>query len=87
MLEAISPTPTQWFTICALMVDYVGRGTEINELAADIDQMIYPTEHWTRNLAAKGLRRYTEWRKHVLRHSDVISPQRRQMVKDFVSQL
>lgn len=82
-----SPTPAQWLEICDHMLAYVGTSSESNELAADIDQLIHPAGQWPRYLAAKGLRRYTEWREHVLKHSGVTSPLRRRMVKYFVSQL
>ena len=38
----LSPTPSQWSTVCELMLTYLEANVEANEMAREIDQNIHP---------------------------------------------
>ncbi|KAL8820697.1 MAG: hypothetical protein Q9191_007462 [Dirinaria sp. TL-2023a] len=83
-----SPTPSQWNKVCNTMLEYVDDSPSRQDaLAADIDQLIYPSTMWPATLADKGLRRYTEWRSYLTDESPSPSSRRRKMVRFFVSEL
>ena len=87
-LMGMSPTPVQWERVCNHMLEYVQGGTESNELAMMVDQLIYPTDEWPPQLAKRGLRRYTEWRSYVENDGDQLpSISHRRMVRYFVSEM
>lgn len=83
----LSPTPTQWLEVCALMLKYVQGDDEYNDLAELVDQKVHPKYRWSKELAHKGLRRYTEWRSYVERDSYHPDRDHRRWVKYFVDQL
>lgn len=82
-----SPSPTQWRAVCELMLEYVQLGPQFNKLAEIVDQLIHPKVEWPRELSARGLRRYTEWRSHTREGSNMPDTESRDMVKYFVDQL
>lgn len=84
----LSPTPRQWECVCSFMLLYIKGGQESDDLAMEVDQLIYPTQKWPPRLARLGLRRYTEWRSYVEDDGDRNpSSRHRQMVKHFVSEM
>ena len=87
-LMGISPTPVQWECVCIHMLRYIQGGSESDELAMIVDQLIYPTDKWPPQLARRGLRRYTEWRSYVENDRDQLpSNSHRRMVRYFVSEI
>ena len=84
----MSPTPLQWEVVCGQMRVYVQGGTESDELAEKVDQLISPSADWPARLAREGLRRYTEWLPYNEGHGDKSpSSVHRQMVRYFASQM
>ena len=83
----ISPTPEQWDEICDYMYMYADRGDKHNKFAAEIDQLIYPTEKWPLQKAEHGLRRYTDWKPSSKNGNSSPCLERRQMVRHFVSEM
>ena len=83
----LSPTPHQWYRVCEQMIKYVQVGSEHNELAQQIDQQLHPKSEWSRDLAHKGLRRYTEWRSYMETGTYTPDTVHRNWVKYFVDQL
>lgn len=83
----LSPSPAQWSKACNHMLMYVQRDMEHNDMAANIDQQIYPNPLWPRDLAGKGLRRYMDWRTYIEKGSHELNGSRRQWVKFFVAEL
>ena len=83
----ISPTPEQWDEICDYMYMYADRGDKHNKFAAEIDQLIYPTDKWPLQKAERGLRRYTDWKPSSKNGNSSPSLERRQMVRHFVSEM
>ena len=85
----ISPTPEQWDEICDYMHMYAERGDEQlkNKFAAEIDQLIHPTEKWPPQKAERGLRRYTDWKPSSKNGNSSPCLERRQMVCHFVSEM
>ncbi|KAL8690665.1 MAG: hypothetical protein Q9218_003940 [Villophora microphyllina] len=60
--EGFSPTPLQWRTVCRLLQLYVSESAEADDLAAEVDQVIYPLQRWPKpkHGRKRKLRRYTE---------------------------
>ena len=83
----LSPTPEQWRRVCEQMLKYVQYNDEHNDLAERIDQQLHPKVEWPKDLAHKGLRRYTEWRSYTENGSNIPDGIHRQWVKYFVDQL
>ena len=83
----LSPTPAQWQRVCEQMLKYVQSGNEHNDLAQQIDQRVHPKHDWPKDLAHKGLRRYTEWRSYTEKGSHDPDVIHRRWVKYFVDQL
>ena len=83
----ISPTPEQWDEICDYMYMYVDRGDKHNKFAADVDQLIYPTDKWPLQKTERGLRRYTDWKPSSKNGNSSPCLERRQMVRHFVSEM
>ncbi len=69
------------------MLKYVRYGGEYNDLAEQFDQQIHPKTQWPRELAHKGLRRYTEWRSFTEKGTYAPDGVHRGWVKYFVDQL
>ena len=84
--QGLSPTPHHWLNVCDLMFLYVDKGTASDELAEGIDQM-FPSTEWRSEFSRRGLRRYTEWKSKVIRHSNDPCGRRRELVKEFVFQI
>ena len=80
----LSPTAEQWQVINNLMLTYVNEGPSNDQLAAQVDQLIYPDRKWPERLAHQELRRYTEGISSDYRK---ISQLRRNMVNYFVDQM
>ena len=83
----LSPTPHQWQRVCEQMLKYVQTGGEHNDLAQQIDQRLHPKSSWPKELARKGLRRYTEWRSYMENVTHTPDSVHRHWVKFFVEQL
>ena len=83
----LSPTPHQWQRVCEQMLKYVQVGGEHNDLAQQIDQQLHPKPEWPKDLAHRGLRRYTEWRSYLENGDHTPAFTRRRWVKYFVDQL
>ena len=83
----LSPTPHQWQRVCEQMLKYVQVGGEHNDLAQQIDQQLHPKPEWPKDLAHRGLRRYTEWRSYLENGDHNPEVNRRRWVKCFVDQL
>ena len=83
----LSPTPHQWQRICEQMLKYVQVDGEHNDLAQQIDQQIHPKPEWSKDLAHKGLRRYTEWRSYMENGTLTPDAVHRHWVRYFVDQL
>ena len=83
----ISPTPEQWDEICDYMYMYVDKGDKHNKFAAEIDQLIYPTDKWPLQKAERGLRRYTDWKPSSKNGNSSPCLERRQMVRHFISEM
>lgn len=83
----LSPTPEQWRRVSEQMLKYVQYGDEHNDLAEQIDQQLHPKDNWPKDLAHKGLRRYTEWRSYTESGSNSPDSVHRKWVKYFVDQL
>jgi len=81
----ISPTPAQWKMVCEKMSYYTQP--ESNKFAVVIDQLIYPSKRWPKDLAFKNLRRYTEWRSWLNDGDSHPDHNHRKMVRYFVSQM
>ena len=77
----ISPTPSQWEEICALMSRYVSTGRRSDDLAFEVDRLICPLQ----NDHPPQLRRYTDFGK-VSEIEDITQPDssRREVVRAFV---
>ena len=84
--QGLSPTPHHWLNVCDLMLLYVDNGSTSDELADAIDQM-FPSTEWRSEFSRRGLRRYTEWKNKVNRHSNDPCGRRRNLVKQFVFQI
>ena len=82
----MSPTPAQWNKVCTLMIKYVQGDDEYNDLAEVVDQQIHPKRNWPKDLAHKGLRRYTEWQSYE-KGSNYPDSVYRKRVEYFVDQL
>ena len=82
-----SPSPEQWQRVCAQMLNYARLGDDHNDLAERIDQQIHPKPEWPRELAHKGIRRYTEWRSYTEKGTYTPDTVHRQWVRYFVYQL
>jgi hypothetical protein len=83
--KGISPTPTQWRAVCELMEIYItSKG---NELAAKVDRLIHPSKQWPVTLAAKNLRRYTEWKSWLQDEDRYPDTAHREMVSYFAGQV
>ncbi|KAL9017243.1 MAG: hypothetical protein Q9185_005408 [Variospora sp. 1 TL-2023] len=88
--EGMSPTPCQWHRICHLMQVYVDDDSVLgDELAAEVDQLIYPSCQWPVPVKAveKSLRRYTEWDSFVYEGSLEHASGRRMIISEFADQL
>ena len=83
----ISPTPAQWRLVCDQMMEYVGQSHASDEMAAEIDQLIYPSTRWPAELARKGLRRYTEWKSYLVDEDRFPCTGRRDIVRYFVDRM
>ncbi len=83
----MSPTPEQWRRVCEQMLKYVHYSDKHNDLAEQIDQQIHPKTEWPKELAHKGLRRYTEWRSFTERGTYSPDSGHRGWVRYFVDQL
>ena len=83
----LSPTPYQWQRVCEQMLKYVQYGNEHNVLAQQIDHQIHPKPEWPKELAHKGLRRYTEWRSYMEKGTYTPDVVHRWWVRYFVDQL
>ena len=83
----LSPTPHQWQRVCEQMLKYIQVGDEHNDLAQQIDQQIHPKPEWSKDLAHKGLRRYTEWRSYMENGALTPDALHRHWVRYFVDQL
>ena len=83
----LSPTPHQWQRVCEQMLKYVQTGGEHNSLAQQIDQQLHPKSNWPKELARKGLRRYTEWRSYMEKGAHTPDSIQRHSVNYFVDQL
>ena len=83
----MSPTPMQWTKVCELMLRYVQNDDEFNKLAELVDQQVHPKHDWPKDLAHKGLRRYTEWRSYIENGSLYPDITHRKWVRYFVDQL
>lgn len=83
----LSPTPEQWRRVSEQMLKYVQYGDEHNDLAEQIDQHLHPKYNWPKDLAHKGLRRYTEWRSYTENGSTTPDSVHRKWVQYFVDQL
>lgn len=85
--KGYSPTPTQWKKVCTLMLKYVQADDEYNDLAELVDKQVHPKPDWPKDLAHRGLRRYTEWRSYIENGSFHPDRSHRRWVKYFVDQL
>ena len=83
----LSPTPHQWQRVCEQMLKYVQIGGEHNNLAQQIDQQLHPKSSWPKELARKGLRRYTEWQSYMEKGTHTPDSVHRHWVKYFVKKL
>ena len=83
----LSPTPEQWQRVCEQMLKYVQKDGQYNDLAQQIDQQLHPKPEWPKDLAYKGLRRYTEWRSYLEKGNHTPDSVHRRWVKYFVDQL
>lgn len=82
-LQGYSPTPSHWMLVTSLMLQYVARGHSGDSLAASVDQIIHPSGKWPVRLAAKGLRRYTEYTSYIVDEDPYSCDHRRRIVTDF----
>jgi hypothetical protein len=83
----ISPTPRQWHEVCDLMLQYMQKDYEHNSMAAKLDQLIYTSARWPVGLAARGLRRYTEWKCFLTDDDSYSCKPHRDMIAYFDDQM
>ncbi|KAI4125336.1 MAG: hypothetical protein LQ338_004318 [Usnochroma carphineum] len=84
-----SPTPFQWRSICDLMDLYVRGGSESDELAIVVDQLIHPADAWPVPVTSrhKRLRRYAEFEWLTQEERDLVCTPRRKTISDFVANM
>ncbi|KAL8941708.1 MAG: hypothetical protein Q9216_002081 [Gyalolechia sp. 2 TL-2023] len=87
--EGMSPTPIQWLLVCESMKLYVVGGRESDELAIEVDQVIYPSELWPKpaTRAAARFHRYTEWDTRLHLESDLVCTHKREVIFEFVGNM
>ncbi|KAL8903837.1 MAG: hypothetical protein Q9207_003667 [Kuettlingeria erythrocarpa] len=85
----LSPTISQWRSICDLMDLYIQDSDAGDRLAIDVDQTVHPTPNWpipnTRRL--KKLRRYAEFVWLTRDERDLINTSRRKNISEFIASM
>ncbi|KAL8977874.1 MAG: hypothetical protein Q9177_006542, partial [Variospora cf. flavescens] len=88
--EGMSPNPCQWHRIYHLMQVYVDDDSVLgDELAAEVDQLIYPSCQWPVPVKAveKSLRRYTERDSFIYEGRLEHASGRRMIISEFADHL